>query len=522
MKISHSAKHNFTRDLMLVFGVLILAVTGIVAYLSVKAKHDISQNYINDATLRAVESFQTMSTRMSDVLGRIADRGADGKLPLSDSKALNGFLFPILKSDRILCGISVADTEGENYYVADVGDGWRTSRTGDGKTGRQTLRRLYDADQGLLSEEKSPSDYDPRQRPWFLPALSANGIVWTSPYRFYDIKKVGITASLAVKADSKTARTVVAIDILLDDLFGEIQRMGPSPNSRVFVFRRDAQLYIPESGDASPGFQAIKDVEDELIKKLVASWMNDQNSHGHVFSVLHEGTTWWCGFQALEVSNRNVWMGVMVPESDIIGGISQRRTMLWSAGLLLVALSGGLVFWITRRYGRSLAASGERFDSRRPEESIRRLIAKGEGQTIEFKSTMRVNLHTGKADKKIEIAWLKAVAGFMNTDGGTLLLGVTDEGQIAGMEPDGFATEDKCRLHFKNLIKQHIGAELSKNLRFDIAQVDQKQVGVVTCKRSTEPAYLKSGKTESFYIRSGPSSEELPVSKVVPYIQNRR
>ena len=83
-----------------------------------------------------------MAIRMSDVLGRIADRGADGKLPLSDSKVLNGYLFPILKSDRILYGISVADTDGENYYVTDVGDGWRPSRTGDGKTGGQTLRPM--------------------------------------------------------------------------------------------------------------------------------------------------------------------------------------------------------------------------------------------------------------------------------------------------------------------------------------------------------------------------------------------
>ena len=39
-------------------------------------------------------------------------------------------------------------------------------------------------------------------------------------------------------------------------------------------------------------------------------------------------------------------------------------------------------------------------------------IKKGEGQTIEFKSTLRINLHTMKPDKDIEFAVLKTIAGF--------------------------------------------------------------------------------------------------------------
>ena len=110
----------------------------------------------------------------------------------------------------------------------------------------------------------------------------------------------------------------------------------------------------------------------------------------------------------------------------------------------------------------------------------------------------------------------------MNTDGGTLLLGVSDDGAITGLEADGFANDDKCRLHFKNLVNQHIGAKFPKHLRFDLVRVDGHQVGVVTCRRSAEPVYLKTPKSEEFYIRNGPSSDALPVSKVVAYIQGRK
>ena len=75
-----------------------------------------------------------------------------------------------------------------------------------------------------------------------------------------------------------------------------------------------------------------------------------------------------------------------------------------------------------RRYGRAGDTPEHEFDRRNPENSIREIIAPGEGRTIEFKSTMRLNLHTQKPGKEIDLAWLKALVAFMNTDGGILLL----------------------------------------------------------------------------------------------------
>lgn len=77
-------------------------------------------------------------------------------------------------------------------------------------------------------------------------------------------------------------------------------------------------------------------------------------------------------------------------------------------------------------------------------------------------------------------------------------------------------------LHFKNLVSQHIGAEISKYLHFSIVRVDEKKVGVVICNRSTESIFLKSPKSEVFYIRNGPSSDELQVSKVLTYIKHQK
>jgi hypothetical protein len=70
--------------------------------------------------------------------------------------------------------------------------------------------------------------------------------------------------------------------------------------------------------------------------------------------------------------------------------------------------------------------------------SVSELIATGETGAIEFKATLRTNLHTGEKDPRMELAVLKSVAGFLNAKGGTLIIGVADDGAPVGLEKDGF------------------------------------------------------------------------------------
>ena len=196
---------------------------------------------------------------------------------------------------------------------------------------------------------------------------------------------------------------------------------------------------------------------------------------------------------------------------------------LWWFLLTLVLLAGlALTLALTRRYGRQLKAlpslTGDPEDF---EERVLTLIHYGESPTLEFKSTMRANLKSGKAGKEIELAWLKGVVGFLNTDGGVLLIGVNDEGEVIGIEADNFENDDKCLLHFKNLINQHVGAEYSKYLQAEVRAVAGKSIVAVSCEKAREPVFLMIGKNEEFHIRSGPSSMKLTPRQMLQYLNMR-
>jgi len=165
-----------------------------------------------------------------------------------------------------------------------------------------------------------------------------------------------------------------------------------------------------------------------------------------------------------------------------------------------------------------------RADGGVPEEpDLISLISKGENSRLEFKSSMRWSFRTKRHDRNIEMAWLKVIVAFLNSDGGTLLIGVQDDGSILGIEADNFPNEDKCLLHFTDLVRDYIGLEFSRFITQSFVMVDGKKVLKVECEKSKKPAFFKKDKRyEEFYIRSGPSNRILSMKEMLDYLENRK
>lgn len=153
--------------------------------------------------------------------------------------------------------------------------------------------------------------------------------------------------------------------------------------------------------------------------------------------------------------------------------------------------------------------------------SIEDIMGNGESSEVEFKSTLRINQQTGNRDPRMELAVLKTIAGFLNTNGGFLMIGVTDDGTLLGIDADGFENEDKMSLHLVNLIKDRISPTIMPFIHTRFEDYKGCRVMVIECSKARTPVFVKDGNIERFYIRTGPSTTELSASQTQEHIKHR-
>lgn len=168
-----------------------------------------------------------------------------------------------------------------------------------------------------------------------------------------------------------------------------------------------------------------------------------------------------------------------------------------------------------------LFAESAEIDAKIEKLNIEELISEGESDSTEFKSTLRVNLHTRKTDSRIEQAVLKTLAGFLNTEGGTLIIGVADDGTPLGIDADNFPSEDRMSLHLANIVNERMGPNTWAEMRANFEDFEEGRVLVVQCKQSPEPIYVRDGNDEHFWVRTGPSTTRLSISDTLVYTRKR-
>ncbi len=110
----------------------------------------------------------------------------------------------------------------------------------------------------------------------------------------------------------------------------------------------------------------------------------------------------------------------------------------------------------------------------------------------------------------------------MNSGGGTLLIGVEDDGNVCGLTQDLKTTgdsRDKYEQLLANLIAARIGAHIAHLVPIRFEALDGAQVCVVEVDRGLSPAYLQDTGGAAFYVRLGATWRQLDVEEATGYIQ---
>lgn len=153
-------------------------------------------------------------------------------------------------------------------------------------------------------------------------------------------------------------------------------------------------------------------------------------------------------------------------------------------------------------------------------------LKQGEGQTIEFKSSFDYDVKEGKQNPYLQAEVLATIVAFLNSDGGTVFIGVDDTGAIRGIAEDlrhrGGSTDDLQKaLHVA--IRDKIGPAYRGLVGYRFLPPVSPQVlalDVQPAPRSL-PAFLKGKSGPEFYLRQGSSSQRLDAEQQFKHFRIR-
>lgn len=158
-------------------------------------------------------------------------------------------------------------------------------------------------------------------------------------------------------------------------------------------------------------------------------------------------------------------------------------------------------------------------------EEIIKLIESGESKFLELKSSLRWDIENNKEDVGLEFIILKSISAFANTGGGTLIIGVDDNGKILGLKKDyeslknQKATKDEFELHLRGLIIENFKNIFSiSNINLEFVSFGNEEICKIDILKSNKPVYFK----DRFHVRIGNSTRELnKLEEIVEFYKKR-
>lgn len=521
--IFHLGPRNIRRKLFRDVLLVVLIAVGATIFLSFNRdtliKDKITKKLISESS-RLVQNrfisylipFETSLQLTSRILTTFAT-------PETEMKSLQTFLAEVLAVHPDVAQVTVVDEAGESIRLIRNNLGYRVDTGASSIPENQFIEELF-------TQARDNGSF--------------NAIKWRETFSIEDHES-GMAVSIVIPLPSRP-HTILSYFIPAEKFITFISDVDVEQEIDFVIFNDSGLLVSKQWIDANAGqrqqpqqgtggeavqnnslrFDTPAVLASPATIEVVESWKDGDILEQGYYKATIGGNIWWAGFTPLDETELSSWIGVVVPEKAIVSDAHREWVRWWSVLAAIMLLALAMTVYLVRRYSFMLKdLSQNSIINTDLQNSIMKMIGAGESSSLEFKSTMRHNLQAGKHAKEIELAWLKAVTAFLNSDGGVLLIGVSDAGEVIGIASDNFANEDKCRLHFKNLVNSHIGPNYSRYIHLQFCAFDDKTVLLIECERVRSPVFLKIGKSEEFLVRSGPSNMKLSMSQMITYLADR-
>lgn len=199
--------------------------------------------------------------------------------------------------------------------------------------------------------------------------------------------------------------------------------------------------------------------------------------------------------------------------------------MPMSVAFAILGLIGGIISGL---YYKSIKDKQNKLQVKRQllKQSIPTLIANGETEFVEFKSSLRHDYRQIKTDKNLEYVILKSIAGFLNAKGGTLIIGVDDSGDILGLENDYWSLKKMNKDGFQQriilLLSNAFGKDICPKVHISFHHIEDKEICTLLIEPSKRPVYINEGNRTIFFLRTGNVTNPLTTSETVAYLNDKK
>lgn len=151
------------------------------------------------------------------------------------------------------------------------------------------------------------------------------------------------------------------------------------------------------------------------------------------------------------------------------------------------------------------------------------LLFAGEGSAVEFKASLRWDVRQKKTNVDLQKSVAKTIAGFLNSSGGNLFIGVADDKTICGLADDiktlGRRDIDGFQQKLVEILTNYIGGEFMQYIRIEFIKIADKDICLIRTAMSRQPVYVKKGDDVEFYIKAGNTARKLNVKEAHEYIK---
>lgn len=149
------------------------------------------------------------------------------------------------------------------------------------------------------------------------------------------------------------------------------------------------------------------------------------------------------------------------------------------------------------------------------------LIQRGESDRVEFKESSRWSYIQGEKEKTSAHEVVRAICGFLNADGGTLLIGVRDDGTPVGLKADfksiqGHPNSDGLLNWLTGLLRERLGVNAVSYVKVVFESIEDAEICRVDVSPSPEPVHVDS---KDFFVRLHNTTQQLGGQETLEYVQ---